>query len=183
VNRNSTSLLVLAALALLTYILVFERRAPSTLERAAQGRQLVLRFDPAQVGRVEIIRSNNVVIRAERQRDQWQLTDPTYPAQSVLIDDWLKTLAQQTRRAVLSSAEVQAQPGGAAGLGLADPLARVTLQQGNQRLQMHLGGRAEFGERGYVQFVGDDQIIATESALWDRLPRSASDWRDPVFVA
>jgi hypothetical protein len=181
VNRNSTSLLVLAALALLAYILLFEQQAPSTRERATLARQLLPNLDPAQVSRVEIIRSNTV-IRAERQMDRWQLTEPAYPAQSGLIDDWLKNLSRQTRRAILASADVQAQPGGAAALGLADPSARVTLQQGNQRIQLHVGGRAEFGERGYVQFVGDDQVIATESALWDRLPRSASDWRDPLFV-
>jgi hypothetical protein len=181
VNRNGTSLLVLAALALLTYILVFERRTPSPGERAAQARQLVPDFDPGRVNRLEIIRSNTV-IRAERQLDRWQLTEPAYPAQSGLIDDWLKTLAQQTRRATLSSAEVRAQPGGPSALGLEDPLARITLQQGGQRIQLHLGRRTQFGERGYAQFVGDGQVIATESALWDRLPRTSSDWRDPVFV-
>ena len=180
-NRRNTSLLVLAALALLAYILVIERHTPSPNRRAAQARQLIPGFDPALVSRVEIIRSN-VVVRAERQMDRWRLTDPPYPAQSVLVEDWLETLARQTRCAVLSAAEVQAQPGGPAALGLADPLARVTLQQGTERLQVRLGGRAELGGRGYLQFVGDDRIIATESALWDRLPQTASDWRDPVFV-
>jgi len=181
VNRKSTSILVLGALALLAYILVFERHAPSPVRLAEAARQLLPSFDPAQVSRVEIIRSN-AVVRAERRLDQWRLTDPLYPAQSVLIEDWLNTLGRQTRRAVLSATEVQAQPGGLAALGLAEPLARVTVQQGPQRIQLRLGGRAAIGERGYVQLVGDDQVIATESALWDRLPQTASEWRDPVFV-
>jgi len=182
VNRKSTSFLVLVALVLLAYILVFERRAPSPAQLAQQARQLLPGFDPAQVTGVEIIRSNNVVVRAERRLDQWQLLNPPYPAQSVLIEDWLNTLGGQTRRAVLSATDVQTQPGGLAALGLAEPIARVTIQQGARRIQLRLGGRAALGERGYLQFVGDDQVIATESALWDRLPPTASEWRDPVFV-
>jgi len=182
VNRKSTSYLVLVALMLLAYILVYERHTPSPAQLAQQARQLLPGFDPAQVNSVEIILRSNVVVRAERRLDQWRLTDPPYPAQSVLIEDWLRTLGQQTRRAILSAADVQAQPGGLAGLGLAEPLARVTVQQGPQRIQLRLGGRAALGERGYLLFVGDDKVIATESALWDRLPPTASEWRDPVFV-
>ncbi len=180
-NRKSTSYLVLAALALLTYILVYERHTPSSTSRAAAARQLLAGFVPARVDRVEIVGSN-VVVRAERTRDQWRLLDPPYPAQSVLIEDWLATLSRQTRRAELSAAEVQAQPGGLAVLGLAEPFARVTLQQDDQRFQVRLGARTALGELGYLQFVGDDQVVVTESALWDRLPASASAWRDPVFV-
>ena len=181
-NSKSTFWLMMVALGLGAYILLFERHTLNTEQRAQQAAKLFPDFDPAKVASVEILRSNNVkFIRAERANDQWQLVQPVYPAQSTAIDNWL-SLFGSLRRTYLSAQDLLAQPGGLAAFGLDSPQATVMIQQGTRKIHVLLGAKTQVGEKLYLQQVGLDGVFVTDSALLDRLPQAATDWRDPTFV-
>jgi hypothetical protein len=180
-NPRTTLRLVLLALALLAYILVFERHTPDSRARAEAAGRLFPGFTPADVQRIEIARSN-LVVRADRAAGQWRLADPAYPAQSGRIDDWLGSVGQLRRRTTLSAGDLRAQPAGLAAFGLEPPQATVSLHLGARVLQFRLGLRTPVGEKAYLQIVGDSGVHVTEAAVLDRLPAAAGDWRDPAFV-
>src|SRR6266478_2959998 len=182
-NSKSTFWLMIVALGLGTYIFLFERHTLNTEARAQQAALLFPDFDPAKVASVEILRSNNVkFIRAERANDQWRLVQPVYPAQSTAIDNWLGLFGSLDRRTYLSAQDLLAQPGGLTAFGLDSPQATVMIQQGTRKIHVLLGAKTQVGEKLYLQQVGSDGVFVTDSALLDRLPQSATDWRDPTFL-
>src|SRR5213075_1445631 len=181
-NSNSTLWLVVVTLSLGAYIFLFERHTLNTEEQAQQAAKLFPDFDPAKVASVGILRSNNVkFIRAERANDQWRLVQPVYPAQTTAIDNWLG-LFGSLRRTYLSAQDLLAQPGGLAAFGLDSPQATVKIQLGTRKIHVLLGAKTQVGEKLYLQQVGLDGVFVTDSALLDRLPQAATDWRDPTFV-
>ena len=174
---------MVVALSLGAYIFLFERHTLNTEARAWQAAKLFPDFDPAKVVSVEILRSNNVkFIRAERANDQWRLVQPVYPAQSTAIDNWLGLFGSLDRRTYLSAQDLLAQPGGLTAFGLDSPQATVMIQQGTRKIHVLLGAKTQVGEKLYLQQVGSDGVFVTDSALLDRLPQSATDWRDPTFL-
>src|SRR5437762_3881136 len=182
-NSKSTFWLMFGALGLGAYIFLFERHTLSTEELAQHAAKLFPDFDPAKVASVEILRSNNVkFIRAERANDQWRLVQPAYPAQSTAIDNWLGLFQSLDRRAYLSAQDLLAQPGGLTAFGLDSPQATVMIQQGTRKIHVLLGAKTPVGEKLYLQQVGSDGVFVTDSALLDKLPQSATEWRDPTFL-
>src|ERR1043165_9623554 len=182
-NSKTTFWLTTLALGLGAYIWMFERHTLNTQARAQQAAKLFPDFDPGKVVSVEILRSNNVkFIRAERANDRWQLVQPTYPAQSTAIDNWLGLFGSLDRRSYLSAQDLMTQPGGLAAFGLDSPQATVMIQQGTRKIHVLIGPKTPVGEKLYLQQVGSDGVFVTDSALLDRLPQSATDWRDPTFV-
>lgn len=176
-NLKSTLGWLLLALGLFAYIFLFERhsRAP-----VAAGR-LFPDLDPDKVTSVEILRSGTV-IRAERTNGQWRLAQPSYPAQSTAIDNWLALLASLNLRTHITAQELLDQPGGLAAFGLEPALADISVQQGRRLFRLRLGSRTQVGDKLYLQQVGSDGAHVTEAVLLDRLPQTAADWRDPQFL-
>src|SRR2546427_3661762 len=182
-NSKSTIWLMVVALGLGAYIFLFERHTLNTEERVQQAAKLFPDLDPAKAASVEILRSNNVkFIRAERANDQWRLVQPSYPAQSTAIDNWLSLFRSLDRSHYLSAQDLLAQRGGLAAFGLDSPQSTVMIQQGTRKIHVLLGAKTPVGEQLYLQQVGSDGAFVTDSALLDRLPQSATDWRDPTFL-
>src|SRR5205814_5509136 len=174
-NSKGTFYLIVFAASVFAYIFVFERHTLDTEQQAERGLKLFPDFDPGNVSSVEIIGSNSV-IRVERTNDQWRLTRPiSYPAHATVIDNWLGLFDSLNCRAHISAEELMAQPGGLAAFGLEDPQTTVILQAGPTKVQLRLGAKTPIGEKLYLQQVGSDGILVTESALLDRLPQSALD--------
>ena len=180
-NPKNTLYLVLMAGALLAYILLFERHRPDRADSAQRALQIFPELKPAEVERIEIVRSNQVIL-ATRNEGHWQLENPGYPAQGERIEQWLARVKDVTRRATLTPAEIQAEPSGAAAFGLDPPSAVVVLHQPPQRLTFRLGIRTALGEKTYLQVVGDSEVMVTDATVLDGLPDTASDWRSAAFV-
>jgi len=181
-NLRSTVWLVAVALGLLAYILVVERPAREAATRAATAPPLLPDFDATKVTAIEILRSNTV-IRVERTNGLWRLAQLNYPAQSSVVDNWLAIAAATRRRSHIAARDLLAEPGGSAAFGIDNPSATVTLQQANKSFQFRVGKKTAVGDKIYLQAVGDDGVLVTESALADALPGTASDWRDSTFVS
>lgn len=174
--------LVALALGLLAYIALVERPARLAAKRAATAAPLLADLDATKVTSIEILRSNTV-IRVERTNGAWRLAQLNYPAQSSVVENWLAIAAATRRRSQIAAKELLAEPGGSAAFGMDNPAATVTLLQGNKTYQFRVGKKTSAGDKLYIQDVGDDGVLVTESAIADALPGSASDWRDPTFVS
>ena len=180
-NPKNTLYLVLLASALLAYILLFERHRPGPEELENQALQIFPELNPAEVERIEIVRSNQVIV-VERSGSEWQLANPQYPAQSQRIEQWLARVKALTRRTTLTPGEVLKEPSGAAAFGLDPPAAVVVLHQPPERFNFRLGNRTVLGEKTYLQQVGAGEVLVTDALVLDGLPEQASDWRSAGFV-
>lgn len=179
---RSTLMLVLAAAALLAYILLFERHRPDTVQQRELARRLFPELNPALVTRVSIL-STNGSVQAERQGNRWRLVDPSYPARGQQIDEWLDSVSQLVRRARISAEELSGPKVNLALLGLDPPRTSVAIEQGTQKFQFRLGVRAPLGERVYLQVVGASDVDTTDGQPFQRMPQRPADWRDPALVS
>jgi len=182
-NSKGTLGLFSLALGLFAYIFFFEYPGQAPGSGTDPAKSLFPGLEPDKVTSVEIIRSNRTVIRAERTNDQWRLTRPaSYPAQTTAINNWLALLGSLNQRGYITAQELLAQPGGLADFGLETPDATVDVQQAARRFRFRLGSKTTVGDMLYLQQVGSDGAHVTDAALLDRLPQTATDWRDPQFL-
>ena len=180
-NPTHTLYWMLLAGALFGYIVLFERHRPDEEARAPVALRLFPELNPAELQRVEIVRSNQTIL-AERVEGQWRLANPAYPAQNGRIEQWLARLGELTRRTTLTAGELQAEPSGAATFGLDPPVAVVNLQQPPIRFQFRVGARTAVGEKVYLQLAGTNEVVVTDAAVLNGLPESVNDWRNATFV-
>jgi len=172
---------ILSALALLLfgYIWVFERDRQTPPTPAEE--RVFPHLDPARVSAITIVMTNEP-LRLVRVRDRWQLQEPDYPAQNILVDNWLQSIAELRARDRMELEDVTRQPGGLASLGLDPPRASVTLEQGDQKYRFLVGAPTPLGPSMYLQVLGSVQVIITGSEPRERLPANPVAWRDPQFL-
>jgi hypothetical protein len=172
---RQTIWLVGLAVALLAFVLVYERRTLDTDARAARAARALPGFHPAGVVAIEILRSNQT-LRAERVGERWRLTAPVaYPALAARIEALLLQLAGL-------SAEQRAPGRKPAEFGLAPPQATILLHFPTNHIEVRIGGKSPVGERLYFQVAGDPDVLATDAVFAERLPASPNDWRDPALL-
>ena len=164
-NPRTTILLLLAALGLFAYVWFYERHTPGTLHLAEATQRLFPAFEPGQANVVDILRTNSI-IRAERQSNgRWQLMNPSYPAQTAMIDNWLASLKSLTRQAFITAQDLQNQPGGLSAFGLDPPQATVSVETTAGRIQFRIGNQTQVGEKLYLQNVGSDGVVVKKQPL------------------
>jgi hypothetical protein len=178
-NTKSTWLLVLVAFALAVYCLVFEM--PRPVDPMASKR-LLPGLQVSQVTRVELVQSN-LTLRAEQKGDAWVLTSPVaYPARKSNIEALVQACQRLEHTAIISAAEVRAQPRGLASYGLEPPLLTLKFEQGAQSFELRIGTNAPVDKLLYVQLAGSTEVQVVNSDLGAFLPRTLSDWRDLAFI-
>jgi hypothetical protein len=177
---RSTFILSACALSLFAFIYFFESRTPDPNIKAAIPR-LIPGFDPSTITAVEITRTN-ALIRVQRTNDGWQLSSPSYPAQSTGIESLISESAAASKLGTVSAQEVQNDPGGFKSFGLDPARISVTFQTSTGRVHLKIGGNTPIGERIYVQIVGSPEVVVTDSKLLKHLPETANQWRDTRLV-
>ena len=180
-NSTTTKWLVGAALGLFAYILLIERHSPDSDQRASQAAKLFPTFNATKVTSIEIVRTNQS-IRVEQVNDRWRLTTPFYPAQSTGIEGLLQSVSQIQQHAYIPPEDLAKQPGWQASFGFAPPRATVTVQEGTNRIQFHVGSKTLMSDQLYLQLFGDKGLHVVDSAFIEHLPDSATEWRHPMLV-
>lgn len=179
-STRSTRFLVVAALALLGYILVFERRLAPAGPQATENIALLPGLRPEAVTALEITVRTNQLMRAQRPAGgPWVITLPDpYPAQQEPIEALLRGLSSATLRTAISARDLMQQQGGPAAFGLEVPPARITLFEGSRRSELRIGAQSPLGKQLYVQRVGSDGAGVVEARLLTLLPENQDDWKD-----
>lgn len=177
-NRRTTQILCLLAVALFAFIYLYERHTLSTDAAAERRTKLLPDLDPNEVTSIEIIRTNQI-IRVERTGNTWAMTLPVkYPAQRTGIENLLEGLAGVAQQTYLPADEIMGKSGGFSAFGLEPAVATVVIQSGSRRNELRIGSQTVMGGQVYVQPVGAGGIAVTESTWLEKIPGSANDWRD-----
>lgn len=182
-NWKTTWCLVGLAVGLFAFIWFYERH---TLPTASVGQPppRLLPLQASQVTAIQLRRTNQFVLRAERSNQVWNLTAPIfYPGQTYAIEHLLHRLEQLTGPPCLQAGELAAQGQTLADYGLEVPQATVVLEGGGQRVELLFGTKTPVGDQVYVQLLGRPDIYLAPAELWDRLPQTHQDWRDPALVS
>lgn len=143
----------------------------------------LLSIKPQEIFRLQLKRTNQVVFWAEKTNQIWSLSFPlSYPAQSFVIESVLRSLAEVTPQTYITPQEMAANHRSIAEYGLDIPAADLTLQDGNRRTEILFGAKTPVGDGVYVQLLTKPGIYVVSADIFDRLPRTANDWRDPSLL-
>lgn len=183
-NPKRTWQLVLLALGLLAFIVLFERpNAPPS--KAANVPELVFsNWTSDQVISVEVVVPTNQYLRVEKANGAWNLVMPlNYPASTARIESLLQSVRRLNRKYFLSAQELLSQGQDLAPFGLDPAQITINIQLPSQRIELRLGIRTPVGDQLYFKVVGMEGVFATDAAFAEAIPRSANDWRDPALFS
>lgn len=179
---TNTWWLLASAAVLFAFICFFERQFPATGMPAAAASRLIL-IKPEEINAVQLRRTNQFIVRAERTNQTWNITAPiNYPAQDFAIDHLLKTLATLASYTFISPEELKAGQKSIAEFGLDVPMASLTLHHGGHRTELLFGGVTASGDFVYLQLLNVPGIYVVPAEIFRRLPRTVNDWRDLALV-
>lgn len=181
-NPKTTWYLSGTAILLFAFILFSERHSLDTATRAVMAARLLPEIESARVSSIEIIQTNGLKVKLERSGNEWNLSEPFYPAQGNTIEAFLQLIEKLPRYSYITPAEMKLQSGARATLGLAPPRAEIILRQGTNRVAFSVGSRTLIGEQVYVQRSGDAGVAVTDAAILNWLPESTTQWRNPMLL-
>ncbi len=172
---KTKNLIVLAAvvIAVLAYILLFERHRP-TSEEATKAAEKVLRdFERDDVVGIVIDREG-ARVRLEKIDEEWRLREPLdFPADSSIVSSTLGSVANLTADRRLESEEVDP-----AEYGLEEPMAELTLRMmdGGER-SIVVGDEMPLGSKRALRVDGGAEIVIASGWFVSDLEREVDDWR------
>jgi hypothetical protein len=182
-NWKTTWTLLAVAGLLFGFIFFYEHHRKGTADNGAPRPPLVA-VKPADVSALQIRRTNQFLVRAERTNGSWSLTAPiVYPAQPFAIDGLLHALADLRSRTFISLDELAEAKRSVAEYGLDLPLATLIVQHRGQRTEILFGSKTPVGDQMYVRVQNSRGIHVVSAELFERLPRIANDWRDPTLIS
>lgn len=165
------------------FIFFYEQHRKGTAEKGAPPPPL-LSIKPADVAALQIRRTNQFLLRAERTNGTWSLTAPlVYPAQPFAIEGLLQALSDLRSQTFISLDELADTKRSVADYGLDVPLAKLIVQHRGGRTEILFGSRTPVGDQMYVQLQNVRGIHVVNAELFERLPRVVNDWRDPTLIS
>jgi hypothetical protein len=181
-NPRETWLLAGTALAMIVFILAFERHWGRMAPAPAAPEPLLENFNAHRITSIEI-RQPGQILEVERLNLQWRLNSPVYPARNSEIDQLLDEVGKLRRYSTISAREYLEQPGGLAAYGLDQPLISLSFRDGGKEpTVLAVGSKTLIGEQLYLQVNGAAEIVVSEAAWLDLVPASVMDWRSPRLV-
>ncbi len=179
---KNTWMLVGAAAALFVFIVVVERRLQPTYSQG-QAPSRLFHFQASAVTNVQLRVTNQLLLQVERAAEgsPWTLSVPiSYPAQGPAIE-WLIRSLQELAPATSIGPDELGSRKTLADFGLDVPSATVTLLHGGQRVELEFGAKTPVGDQVYVEVPNRPGVYLVPAELYDRLPRTHHDWRDPML--
>lgn len=179
-SPRNTWLWVTLALGIFAFIFFFERH---WREPESRPPRVLAELKAGAVTSVQVRRSGQFEIRADRTNGAWQLTRPLqYPAAAPAIEDLLRALEQLQALAHIGAAELRQHTNTDEEFGFDAPQASVQILEEGYRHQLLVGARTQPGDQVFLQVPGVEGIFVADAALLKLLPASANDWRDPALV-
>jgi hypothetical protein len=172
---KTKNLVILAAIviAVLAYILLFERHRPTSDESTAAAEKVLLDFERDDVIGIVIDRAEGRV-RLEKHDEQWRLREPlVFPADSSVVSSTLGSLANLKADRRLAADEVNSTD-----YRLEQPVAKVTLRMadGSERV-VAVGDELPLGSKRALRIDGSDGVTIAAGWFVSDLEREVDDWR------
>ena len=169
------NLIILAAVvvAVLAYIMLVERRRPSSEESGAEAEKVLRDFDRDRVA-VIVIDRNEGRVRLEKAGEEWHLREPLdFPADSSVVNSTLGSLANLKADRRLAMDDVQPED-----YGLEAPVAKVTMRMadGAERSIM-VGDELPLGSNRALRVDDGGEVIIASGFFVSDLEREIDEWR------
>jgi len=172
---KSKNLVILAAvvIAVLAYILLFERHRPTSDESTVAAEKVLLDFEQDDVIGIVIERAESRV-RLEKVGEEWRLSEPfDFPADSSVVSSTLGSLANLTADRRLAPDEINP-----ADYGLEQPATIVTLRMADDSERViAIGDELPLGSKRALRIDGSDGVTIAAGWFTSDLEREVDDWR------
>jgi hypothetical protein len=172
---KSKNLIILTAvvIAVLAYIVLFERHQPTSEEAREEAEKVLRGFDRDDVQAIEI-ESESGRVRLEKIGEKWRLREPLdFPADDSVVSSTLGSLANLSTDRRLAGDEVDP-----AAYGLDQPVAEVTLgmADGSDRT-LAVGDELPLGSKRAILLDGGGDVLIASGWFVSDLEREVDDWR------
>lgn len=178
---RTTILLLVLTLGLLGYIVLHERRQPTTRERQALQTH-PYSFSPTVADEIEITRKDDT-LRLLLRNGGWSIGQPFEdPADPDLVKQLLEAVPALEWLESLERDELRKEDLKRAGLG--EAAVKVTIRsKGAPLAQFSIGAAAALEGCAYASLAGDkEHIFIARTKLPSLLAKGSDDWRDPKLV-
>jgi len=170
---KNLAILAAVVIALLAYILLFERHQPTSDEARRDADKVLQGLEEDDVTGLLVVGPKGRV-RLERLGDEWRLREPIdYPADASIVSSTLGSLANLSSDRRLAAGEVDL-----AEYGLDDPVAEVTLTlDDGSDISFTVGDEMPLGSKRPVMVDAGGEIAIVPGWFIDDLERDVDDWR------
>jgi hypothetical protein len=181
-NRKPTWVLLAAAAVMLAFLVLVEH--PLRRQRELQASRFILPgLDPSLVTNIEIHPWGLPMIQAVRQgptNGSWSLvSSATYRAQNQPIATLLSILTNlQWVEPPVGVKELNERPNAQEEFGFTKPSFTILVQGSGPDRRLEIGCLGAFGDRVFMQVVGNNAIYQTAADILWWLPPDKNYWRD-----
>jgi hypothetical protein len=170
---KNLAILAAVVIALLVYILLFERHQPTSDEARRDADKVFRSLEEDDVTGILVV-SPKRRVRLEKLGDEWRLREPIdYPADASIVSSTLGSLANLSSDRRLAAGEVDL-----AEYGLDDPAAEVTLTlDDGSDISFTVGDEMPLGSKRPVMVDAGGEIAIVPGWFIDDLERDVDDWR------
>jgi hypothetical protein len=184
-NWKPTWVLLAAGAALLAFILLVEHPLRVRREHLAT-RRILPGLNPAAVTNVLVQPWRQPAIQVCRDgsgSNSWRLCRPiSYPARREFIAALLNGLARLEWLDCMAGGELTSRPNAQAEFGFTKPSFTLLLQDSASETRLEVGANWPFGDRVYLQVVGNPSIYLADSEILKWIPPDIDLWRDPALL-
>lgn len=182
-KRKTTNwMLLIGAVLLGGFILIFERGGETTGQREARTRTVFAVY-PESIERI-LMERDGVQIECTKTGGTWRLTKPAdAPLDSGLVDKMIDGLAHVERGELITAKTLKDRNLTSADYGFDSPRAQITFKNNRGTFTWLIGRDAPVGKTLYVMMKGGGDIIAAPQTLLNLIPKDPSWIRDRTLFS
>ena len=177
---KTKNLIILAAIviAVLAYIMLFERHRSTSDEATAAAEKVLLDFERDNVVGIVIERAEGRV-RLEKVGEEWRLREPfDFPADTSVVSSTLGSLDNLTADRRLEPGEINPDD-----YGLEQPETTVTLRMADDSERViAVGDELPLGSKRALRVDGSDGVTIAAGWFISDIEREVDDWRSREVV-
>ncbi len=172
---RTKNLVILAGvvIAVMAYILIFERHQPTSDEARRDADKVFQGLEADDITGL-LVEGPDGRVRLEKTGEDWRLREPIdYPADASTVDSTLSSLAGLSADRRLPADELDP-----AEFGLDAPAAKVSLSLGDGAgVSFAVGGEMPLGSKRPIRLADSDEVAISPGWFMNDLEREVDDWR------
>jgi len=176
-RKTTTWILLIGAILLGGFILIFERGSENSYQQTRRMRT-VFAIYPESIDRI-LLERDGVQIECIKTAGIWRLTKPAdAPVDSGLVEKMIASMAHVDRGELITAETLRERHLKPADYGFDKPRARITFKNNRGTFTWLIGRDAPVGKMLYVMPEGSGDIISASRTLLNLVPKDPSWIRD-----
>ncbi|MFA7256083.1 MAG: DUF4340 domain-containing protein [Kiritimatiellales bacterium] len=181
-RKNTTWMLLIGAVLLGGFILIFERGSETSYQQEQRTRTVFAVY-PDSIERI-LLERDGIQIECTKTAGGWRLTKPAdAPLDSGLVEKMIAGLARVERGELITAKTLQERNLTPADYGFDTPRASITFKNNHGTFTWLIGRNAPVGKTLYVMSAGGDDIISAPQTLLNLVPQDPSWIRDRTIFS